>query len=288
MAIRTAGYREQFFTANDSPSEGVSEAIRHIDSNRLEDLIQELLALLRKCGTFFAHGPDPFSENRRQARISQLSEALQRSGLALSENGFLSGPTREGSSLSAKVHHSTEHAKKTEMPKTDSSRYRGAEVDNVVFISHAHSDQSAANRVLRLLCDATELRRDQVFCTSLPSQGVSSGLVWLSEVRTRLHNSALTVFLISRHFLESSFCCFELGAVWAITPESSSSRFPLLLDDVDVGDLDPILSSWQCSTLSRTTLAELVDRVTAHFKLPRPRSSVVTAAIDECLKDLQA
>ena len=276
-AFSAAGYEESDANESSTKSERIRVAVRTVRHDQLIPLLEEILQMLREYETF------------RDGNLSNdaLTEAFNRSGYRLSTNGFLSEIENSQDTRLQRVDYEKIMDPSESTMSSDSESPIGSSQEHpILFVSHAHQDDQIAKRVIRLLRDATTIKKNSLFCTSIPLHGVSSGASWLEEVRIRIRRSRLTVFLISQDFLSSTFCCFELGATWALTDDRGTSRFPILLDDVRHNDLDPILSSWQCPVLGREALADLVDRTVNRFGLEMPRSAEVTAAIEDCLDGL--
>src|SRR5258708_1450218 len=116
-----------------------------------------------------------------------------------------------------------------------------------VFISHASLDRPLVDEFVKLLEGGIGLRNNQIFCTSLESQGVPPGVDFKEHIRSRIAGSQIALALISARFYSSPFCMCELGAIWVQTKDF----VPLLVPPVTVHDLRGVLGGVQCLLIDR-------------------------------------
>lgn len=114
-----------------------------------------------------------------------------------------------------------------------------------VFVSHAESDHATVQLFVELL-ELAGVATEQIFCTGIPDTGIPAGSESLREMHRHLERASLVVMLISRSFLDSRFCRYEVGASWALSKE----HFPLCLADVLPADLDDLMRSRQAVRLN--------------------------------------
>lgn len=84
-----------------------------------------------------------------------------------------------------------------------------------VFISHSSVDEEFARALTRTLTESGLLADEQVFCTSVDGFGVPPGVDFIATIRHHLEQTTVALPLITPAYLESRFCGWELGALWA-------------------------------------------------------------------------
>lgn len=151
----------------------------------------------------------------------------------------------------------------------------GHAVDQRVFITHSSVDKELAEAIVAYIRSATGLKPSQVFCTSIDGQGVPTGADFMAFIRRQLRSTKLVVPLITPAYLDSVFCQWELGAVWA--RETRVVLFPLRVRNVSHEVLPGPLRQIQVAEINSAGLAELVRRVAEVFKVdvyhPQARSA---------------
>ncbi|AVB75917.1 toll/interleukin-1 receptor domain-containing protein [Methanococcus maripaludis] len=102
-----------------------------------------------------------------------------------------------------------------------------------IFISHSSKDKEYA-KLLRDVLENAGLTHDQIFCTSLTGHRNEFGKNFLDNIKNKLNDDYLILFLLSRNFYESPMCMCELGAAWVKTKES----VPVLIPPFDYDDMN--------------------------------------------------
>ena len=88
------------------------------------------------------------------------------------------------------------------------------------------------------------LRRKTFFCSSIVGQGVANGEKLNDAIGKAIEKSKLIVFLLSRDFLDSSYCMEELGAGWYLNQHKKGATcFYLVLPDMRLSDLNGFVNS---------------------------------------------
>ncbi len=134
------------------------------------------------------------------------------------------------------------------------ARMGGAEQ---VFISHSSSDTRIADALRRLLIEAGIGAR-RIFYTSAHGTGVEAGHDFVREIANALTTSSLAIPIITPAFLSSTFCAYELGAIWG----GGLNSFPLLVPPVTAKDLHGVLTGIHVERLDQPgALDTLLDRL---------------------------
>ena len=80
-----------------------------------------------------------------------------------------------------------------------------------LFISHSSEDKSLVDKIITL-CTSIGISPDKIFCSSFEGQGVKNGKRINSEVKKELLSSVAILYIVTKNFLESTYCSQELGA----------------------------------------------------------------------------
>ncbi len=114
-----------------------------------------------------------------------------------------------------------------------------------LFISHSSKDATLVESFVELLQMGMGFSRDEIFCTSLKGS-LPTGKNFIEQIKKSVTDCTAVIFLISKSYIESSFCLSELGAAWAL----NQTIFPLLIDPITYNDIEctPLLGT-QCLKL---------------------------------------
>lgn len=94
-----------------------------------------------------------------------------------------------------------------------------------VFISHAGLDVAVVTELI-LLLRALGLRKDQIFCTSVPGYKIPLGTKnYLDAIKNEILDGAVVIFLLSNNFYKSPMCLAEMGAAWVL----DSDMIPMVI-----------------------------------------------------------
>ncbi len=111
-----------------------------------------------------------------------------------------------------------------------------------IFFSHAGADSHVTNDfVEHILQLGIGVHSDAIFNVSNPDQGVRGGQYFIPYIRERVQKSAVVIAWITPRFRLRPFCMAELGAAWALLPDSF---FPVL-HEVTYDQLDGVLDGMQ-------------------------------------------
>lgn len=94
-----------------------------------------------------------------------------------------------------------------------------------IFISHDKKDKQIVESFLQLL-QGIGIIPEHIFCSSLEGYGTSLGNNFEDEIKTRLNDDVLVLFMISEHFYGSNKCMIEMGAAWGLTKDQISVAIP--------------------------------------------------------------
>jgi hypothetical protein len=148
-----------------------------------------------------------------------------------------------------------------------------------VFITHSSLDKELAEALVNYLRLATGLSPAQVFCSSVEGYGVPTGASFMNFIRVQLQKTRLVVPLITPAYLDSVFCQWELGAVWA---RRGLPSFPIRVSSVDHSRLPAPLAQLQISEISHQGLRGLARDVANVFGV-RVFEDVAASAADDLL-----
>jgi hypothetical protein len=133
-----------------------------------------------------------------------------------------------------------------------------------IFVSHADKDKQelVIPLVENLLVLGCELRRRQVFCSSVPGM-IGMGDHFVNAIFEHLRLSNLLVATVSPNFLQSEFCLAELGA-WQmrdLTARKPVTRFALTVPPTHYGDLSKgVLQGVQAGRIDDPSKLDLLHR----------------------------
>ncbi len=111
-----------------------------------------------------------------------------------------------------------------------------------IFISHSSVNKEIAEQLCSFLV-RLGISEEKIFCSSIIGQGVNNGEKLNDAIGKAISRSKLLVYIISRDFLESSYCMEELGAGWYLSQQKKASCFYLIVPDIDLSDLKGFVNS---------------------------------------------
>ena len=111
-----------------------------------------------------------------------------------------------------------------------------------VFISHSSANKEIAEHLSAYLI-RIGVNEKNIFCSSIIGQGVANGEKLNDAIGKAIRKSKLIVFLLSRDFLDSSYCMEELGAGWYLNQHQGAICFYLVLPDMELSDLSGFVNS---------------------------------------------
>lgn len=128
-----------------------------------------------------------------------------------------------------------------------------------VFVTHSSLDVLLAQALVDTLRLGTGLRPGQVFCSSIEGMDVEDGEDFIEAIRDQLNQATLVIPLITPAYLDSIFCMWELGAIWAMKLKMIAVR----VDPVLPNDLPDLLKHKQVRPLGHPSLLSLSKAIAA-------------------------
>lgn len=111
-----------------------------------------------------------------------------------------------------------------------------------VFISHSSANKEIAEHLSAYLI-RIGVKEKNIFCSSIIGQGVGNGKKLNDTIAKAIKKSKLIVFLLSRDFLDSSYCMEELGIGWYLNQCKGAICFHLVLPDMELSDFNGFVNS---------------------------------------------
>ena len=126
-----------------------------------------------------------------------------------------------------------------------------------LFISHASVDKPLVEAFTTALTESQLIARDRYFCTSIDGFSIRGGENCLTEIKKNLRKATLAIPFITPAYLDSNFCTWELGAIWAM----GKSRIPLLFEPLTPGALPEIVRHDQVLFLDKEALEQIKAKI---------------------------
>ena len=111
-----------------------------------------------------------------------------------------------------------------------------------IFISHSSKNKDIAEQLCAFL-NALGIINSRIFCSSVVGQGVNNGEKLNDAIAKAIHKSKVLIYIISRDFVDSSYCMEELGAGWFLSQNNRATCFYLKLPDVELYELSGFVNS---------------------------------------------
>ena len=111
-----------------------------------------------------------------------------------------------------------------------------------IFISHSSANKEIAEQLCSFMV-RLGIKEERMFCSSIIGQGVNNGEKLNDAIGKAIGRSKLLVYILSRDFLESSYCMEELGVGWYLAQQKKVSCFYLIVPDIDLSDLKGFVNS---------------------------------------------
>ena len=111
-----------------------------------------------------------------------------------------------------------------------------------IFISHSSVNKEIAEQLCSFMV-RLGIKEERIFCSSIIGQGVNNGEKLNDAIGKAIGRSKLLVYIISRDFLESSYCMEELGIGWYLAQQKKASCFYMIVPDIDLSDLKGFVNS---------------------------------------------
>ena len=154
-----------------------------------------------------------------------------------------------------------------------------------IFISHSHSDEAIAYKLVNFLLAALRIEEEEIFCSSNPDQGLSYSFSSVpDQLKKELKNSEALIVLITTDSLHSAWIPFEAGAFWPTDKLMIPILGPgLTLDDLQ-GPLKSLLSisidakDWKYKV--NNAINQLVKRLKIEQKVSKRRDDTLQKFFD--------
>ena len=151
-----------------------------------------------------------------------------------------------------------------------------------IFISHSSENKEIAEQLCAFIT-RLGVRENRIFCSSIIGQGVNNGEKLNDAIANSISRSKVIVYIISRNFLESSYCMEELGVGWYLSQQKKTSCFYLIVPDIVLSDLKGFVNSKidKFSFLDKTHNGDLglfAENICEKLKIKLPKHSVLVNA----------
>lgn len=151
-----------------------------------------------------------------------------------------------------------------------------------VFVSHSSENKEIAEQLCAFMT-RLGIKEKRIFCSSIIGQGVNNGEKLNDAIANSISRSKVIVYIISRNFLESSYCMEELGVGWYLSQQKKTSCFYLIIPDIVLSDLKGFVNSKidKFSFLDKTHNGDLglfAENICEKLKIKLPKHSVLVNA----------
>lgn len=148
-----------------------------------------------------------------------------------------------------------------------------------IFISHSSASKEIAEQLCSFMV-RLGISEEKIFCSSIIGQGVNNGEKLNDAIGKAIGRSKLLVYILSRDFLESSYCMEELGVGWYLAQQKKVSCFYLIIPDIDLSDLKGFVNSQidKFSFIGEEQKGELglfAENICKVLKIKLPKHSVM-------------
>lgn len=149
-----------------------------------------------------------------------------------------------------------------------------------IFISHSSRNVDVAVQLQSFLVNMG-LDRNDVFCSSIPGQGIEDGEQINTTIFQKIDTASQIIFLISQDFIASSYCMEELGVGWYRSVKENIKCYFLVLPDASLNDIHGFINKniVKFTILSedkREDLSTLVECICEHYGANIPKHSAIT------------
>ena len=147
-----------------------------------------------------------------------------------------------------------------------------------VFISHSSENKEIAEQ-LSAYIERLGVRSDNIFCSSVISQGVNNGEKLGTAISEAISKSKVLIFLLSNDFIHSTYCMQELGVGWHLSEEGKAKCFCLVLPDITLAEVKGFVNSkiFKFTFIDGTHRSELslfAENICAELHLKQQKHSV--------------
>lgn len=131
---------------------------------------------------------------------------------------------------------------------------------SLIFISHAIADKPVIDDLFDLLQTGCNLRKEEIFCTSVEGAGIKTGAAFVKWIQAHLEKSKIIILFLTPNYYASKFCLAEMGAAWSLKKEI----FPILIPEMKK-DAGLVLLGRQTAMVDETGLDDLRDAIAKHY-----------------------
>ncbi len=131
-----------------------------------------------------------------------------------------------------------------------------------IFISHSHSDEAIAYKLVTFLLAALRLEEEDILCTSNPDQGLNySASSITDQLKNQLKNSEALIVLITTDSLHSAWIPFETGTFWT----TDKPVIPILGPGLAQNDLPGPLKSFNSISIKVQDAGDKLNSATSQL-----------------------
>jgi hypothetical protein len=106
-----------------------------------------------------------------------------------------------------------------------------------IFISHSAKDHLLVESFHKnVLVNGLQIPRNKILCTSIDGSKPNVGDFWEKDIKDGLVTSKVHINLITKNFINSEYCKYEMGAAWIL----EKIIFPILIEPIQLDDLKAI------------------------------------------------
>ena len=153
----------------------------------------------------------------------------------------------------------------------------------VIFISHTIADKPVIDDLFDLLQMGCDLRRKDIFCSSVEGAGIETGADFLEWIQDHLDQSKIIILFLTPNYYTSKFCLAEMGAAWSL----SKAIFPILVPGME-RDAGLVLIGRQAAVVDETGLDDLRDLVAEHCPTAGKATSRWSLKKEQFLRNFRA
>lgn len=151
-----------------------------------------------------------------------------------------------------------------------------------LFISHSSKDKSLVDKII-ILCTSIGINPDDIFCSSFEGQGVKNGKRINSDVKNELLSSVAILYIVTKNFVESTYCSQELGA--ACLTNDQKPFFIFKSNEVTKEDLSGFLdSSYKYSLFNTEGISAFCEWITSYHETTKS-FAIINKAISSFLEN---
>jgi len=149
----------------------------------------------------------------------------------------------------------------------------------LIFISHTSFDKIIIDDFFDLLQMGCDLRREEIFCSSVDGAGIETGKDFTDWIHANLEKSRIVILFLTENYYASRFCVAEMGAAWALDKEV----FPLVVPGIE-RDPGAVMLGRQSALVDERGLDDLRDRIARQYPLASQATSRWSLKKDEFLR----